>query len=264
MIKKWHWLLYPLGVGVVVLTSINILFGSSGLWEKISGSRERLAKQEAQTAKLRAKLTVLQGANRQVESDNLTYLLSVLPARKNLPTLLAEVEQASSVSGAIFEGFKGRVSEVAASESATASAGIASDALQLEVTLVVVDLSQLRAALASLENSLPLVKINKIEFAAGKAILLVEGLWHTLAKLPAGPDYPVVDSSASLAQLRAALSSFTELPKLEIPQTGDVNFNPFEQAQPVIIPSPTPELIPTPVPSPTPATSPEEAPPASP
>ena len=89
----------------------------------------------------------------------------------------------------------------------------------------------------------------------------MEGQWHALAKLPAGADYPVVDSSAVIDQIRSVLDNYTSLPQQEIPQTGDINSNPFAQIQPVtVVPTPTP----LPTPSLTPVIPPEQVQPESP
>lgn len=222
--KAWTWLIYPLAVVLVVAVSADILFGNLGLWNKLSARQAQIQQNAEISAKLRAKLAKLQSVNLATEHQNLDYLLAVLPPSKNLPVLLSQIQQAASVSGAIFEGFRGKVGEVAASASATS----ASDKLELEVTLQVGDINQLQQTLAALETGLPLVKITQIKLAAGRAILTVLGLWSGLTALPAGAQYAVADTTAGISKLRDQLTGYTSLPPAEaVIDTSGVNPNPF-------------------------------------
>lgn len=223
--KAWTYgLIYPLAVVLVIAVSANILFGKLGLWSTLS-TRQAQVNQAADTAaKLRTKLAQLQAVDLATQHQNLDYLLQVLPSNKNLPVLLAQIQQAASASGAIFEGFRGKVGEVAASESATP----ATDKLELEVTLQVGDINQLQQTLSSLETGLPLVKVTQIKLASGRAILLVQGLWAGLARLPAGAQYAVADTAADISKLRDQLKAYTSLPLAEaVTDTSGVNPNPF-------------------------------------
>lgn len=253
--KKWQWLAYPLLVFLLIMVSGSLLFGSTGLWDKISANRKRLQEQSEQASKLRTKLSRLQQANLETESQNLSYLLNISPAQKDLPSLLLEVQQAASVSGAVFDGFKGTVGEVTASTSGTQK----SDSLELEVSLFVSSLDQLQQVLQYLENSLPLVKIKEVKLASGKTTLVVEQLWSPLAELKAGADYPVNDISSSLAVVKNEVSGFNTLPVQVIPQNSEVNTNPFgslvlpvelpaeTETQPAETPAETPQPVESPV-----------------
>lgn len=221
--KDWSWVAYPLVVVVVILASTNILFGNLGLWGKLSARQTQLQKQVEMATQLRTKLSKLQSANLAVEHQNLDYLISVLPSNKNLAALLAQISQAASASGAIFEGFRGNIGEVAASQSAASS-----DTLELEVTLKVTDIHQLQQTLAMLETSLPLIKVSQVKLTLGRANLIVEGVWNFLAKLPFGAQYAVPDVSVSLAAVRNQLKNYSTLPKNEVPSDPGINPVPFQ------------------------------------
>ncbi len=221
--KAWSWVVYPLAVVAVILVSSNILFGNLMFWDKLSARQTQLKQQAEMATRLRTKLAKLQSANLTAEHQNLDYLIAVLPQNKNLPVLLAQVGQAASASGAIFEGFRGQVGEVAASQSAASS-----DSLELEVTLQVTGISQLQQTLAVLETSLPLVKVSQVRLVSGKANLIIEGVWSHLAKFPAGILYEVPDISASLVQVRDQLKNYSILPNNEIPTDVGINPAPFQ------------------------------------
>lgn len=221
--KAWSWMAYPLVVVIVILISTNVLFGNIGLWDKLSARQAQLKQQTEMATQLRTKLSKLQSANLSVEHQNLNYLISVLPSNKNLAVLLSQIGQAASASGAIFEGFRGNVGEVAASQSAKSS-----DSLELEVTLQVTDISQLQHTLAALETSLPLVKVSQVRLSLGRANLTVEAVWNYLAKLPNGTQYDVPDIASSLTAVRDQLKNYSALPKSEIPIDTGVNLAPFQ------------------------------------
>ena len=222
--KAWMWLVYPLAVILVVAVSANILFGKLGLWSTLSARQDKVNQAADTATQLRTKLAKLQAVDLAAQHQNLDYLLQVLPSNKNLPVLLAQIQQAASASGAVFEGFRGKVGEVAASESATPT----SDKLELEVTLQVGDINQLQQTLSTLETGLPLVKVTQIKLASGRAILLVQGLWAGLAGLPAGAQYAVADTTVDISNLRDQLKAYTSLPPAEaVIDTSGVNPNPF-------------------------------------
>lgn len=217
--KTWGWIGYPAVIVVVILVSMTLLFGNLGLWDKLTARQSQLQKDAEIEAQLRTKLAKLQAAESVTERQNLDYLIAVLPANKNISILLAQIGQAASASGAIFEGFRGKVGEISATSS---------DTLELEVTLQITDIHQLQQTLAVLESSLPLVKVNQVKMAMGKAILTVEGAWSPLAKLPSGAQYGVPDVADLLAQTRAQLNNYSNLPLVETPLDAGVNSAPFQ------------------------------------
>ena len=221
--KAWSWVVYPLAVVGVILASTNILFGNLGLWDKLSARQDQLKQQTEMATQLQTKLSKLQSANLVTEHQNLDYLIAVLPQNKNLSVLLAQVEQAASASGAIFEGFRGKVGELAASQSAGGS-----NSLELEVTLQVGDISQLQRTLAALETSLPLIKVSQMKLTSGRANLIVEGVWNNLAKFSPGAQHAVPDVLASMVQIREQLKNYLTLPKNEIPADTGINSTPFQ------------------------------------
>ncbi len=207
----------------MILASTNILFGNLGLWDKLSARQDQLKQQTEMATQLQTKLSKLQSANLVTEHQNLDYLIAVLPQNKNLSVLLAQVEQAASASGAIFEGFRGKVGELAASQSAGGS-----NSLELEVTLQVGDISQLQRTLAALETSLPLIKVSQMKLTSGRANLIVEGVWNNLAKFSPGAQHAVPDVLASMVQIREQLKNYLTLPKNEIPADTGINSTPFQ------------------------------------
>ncbi len=229
-LKKYGWLAYPIGVGVAIIVSISILFGPHGLWVKMAQSGEQVKAQTIAAANLRTKLARLQAVNLQVENQNFEYLISVLPAQKNLPVLLSQISQAASNSGVILDSFKGHVGEVAASESATPPTNTAVDTgqLQLVVSLTVGSFDQLKQMIDKLESSLPLVEVEQVKYADVHAEMVVKGDWNRLDKLAAGSQYEIPDISADLLQLKGRLQTYSYLPPdtNQLPDVG-VKDQPF-------------------------------------
>ncbi len=227
VIKKYLWLVYPIGVAVAIVVSIGVLFGAQGLWAKMAQSGQQVEEEAITAANLRTKQARLQAVDMQVEGQNFGYLVSILPAQKNFPVLLAQISVAASSSGIILESFKGQVGEVAASESATSSATTDIRQLQLSLTFVGT-FDQLRQMISQLESSLPLVEVKKVVFSENRAEMIVKGDWGYLEKLAAGAQYQVPDISADLLRLKNQLRGYSYLPPTtnQLPDVG-VKDQPF-------------------------------------
>lgn len=222
--KAYYWLAYPALVLVVILFSSIFLFGSLGLWSKINLKSEEVKKLGETEKSLQTKLSRLQAANPTVEEQNFNYLVSVLPANKNLPVLLAQVSQAATASGVTLAGFKGQVGNISVSESA-----VPSDALRLEITLETSGFDSLREALTQFETSLPLLSVASLKFAGTQTVVVVQSEWQPLAQLPAGAEYAIPETAADIAKIREQLSNYNSLPAVssEVPVETGVNSNPF-------------------------------------
>ncbi len=221
--RQWLWLAYPLGVILVLFLSTKVLFGATGVLALLDQNQTHLQQQQITSSQLKAKLAVLQATNLDSQQHSLNYLLTILPANKNLPSLLAQIQQAASNSGAIVLGFKGQVGQV----SATDSASEVDNKLALAVDLSITDMAQLQTLLNYLETSLPLIQVNKINLNNGKANMVIEGLWSPLTKLPAGAEHAVTDVQPEVAELSDRFKNYWQIsPGAALPDTG-VNSTPF-------------------------------------
>ncbi len=221
--KQWLWLAYPVGVILVLFLSTKVLFGPTGVLAHLAQNQTQLQQQQVTSSQLKAKLAVLQATNLDSQQHNLNYLLTILPANKNLPLLLAQIQQAASNSGAIVLGFNGQVGQVSATDSASQS----DNKFALAVDLAITNMAQLQTLLNHLETSLPLLQVNKVNLTDGKANIVIEGLWSPLTKLPAGAEHPVTDVQPQVAEISDRFKNYWQVsPGEALPDTG-VNLVPF-------------------------------------
>lgn len=220
-LTHWRWLGYPLGVAVLVVTSLSWLSDS---WHRLSERRESLVSQAHQLADLKEKVAVLQATDVSAQLQNLQFLSQVVPPKKQVWVLVGELKAAASASGAVLDSFRGAVGEVGATPSAKAT-----QTLDLEVTFGVTSGEQLVRLLTVVEESLPLVRVKRVRYQVGKAQMEVEGVWQPLPKVTLSPSQPLPQTTAEVRQLAqhlAGFTSFTEAaasPGAEATQAAEVN-----------------------------------------
>lgn len=171
--------------------------------------------------RLSKKLSFLKAVDVNSWSNDWSYLLSVVPASKQIQLLLGEISQGASASGVEMISYKGSVNDVTATESAKE--------LALDVTFSVNDIKALLLLLQQLENRLPLISISKITYVQSKANISILGIWSPIPKLASNPNVELLDSRQTVADLRKRLTGFVEVVSrnIDLQGTNSATENPF-------------------------------------
>lgn len=184
--NKWLWIGYPVVVVVFIMTSSYFLWGDPARWQEMVGSLGTVAGQEAELARLRRRLGVLQVVDLVQAQQGLRDLLEAVPPAKQVWVLVAQLNQAGESAGTVVEKYKGTGGDAKeASDSADKRPAVLVEEaeLSLEATYTVSGLEQLEKVVSSLERTKPLVKISKIGFSSGQVVVGVEGAWQAWEKL---------------------------------------------------------------------------------
>lgn len=195
---KWLWVCYPVIVLIVIITASNFLLGSGGnYFENVQAKQQKAAEMEKKLNQLNKKLSQLNAADDNKMQDDLKMLLEVMPARRDIWSLLTELNMAASGSGAKLESYKGTVGDVGEAEAATMSSKAkpvnTNDPIMLKVTYSIKKFDDLTSILKNLDTSLPLIKVTGIDFIKDKADISIEAAWAPWEKTNAAveSDLPV-------------------------------------------------------------------------
>lgn len=197
-LRKFAWVIYPVVVTMSILASSTLLF-SPGFWQNLFSTASVVQQATATANNLQSKLHALEAVNVPIETENLTYLLSILPATKQIPVLMSQLQSAAVDTGAILESYRFDAGDISSTESANAS----SDNLVLNVTYTVADLPALRTLLGNLANRTPLLAIHEVHYLGGRVNLKIDALWSPLAKLSASSaDQPLPNVSNDMLRIK--------------------------------------------------------------
>lgn len=217
LITRWGWLAYPAVVGLIVFASLA--FGLRAMTfrqnQKVVARSARLA------ADLTQKWRLLTQMNLPAVEGDMRWLLGVLPSERQPARLLAEVDQAATLSAVSATGFRGQ-------KPASASAG-----QRLVVTLAAADLPTLARFLDTLEKMLPLIRIGDVSFQSGLAEVELEEMWRPLPQV-AGDSSALVDSAQSVEKIKTRLVDFRSVVPIALASdsaTPAANPNPFSPVQ---------------------------------
>ena len=223
--KKWIWVGFPLGTIAFVLYSLMFLFGGEGRAAKFMEDQKKVKDEQVKIAVLKDKMAVLESIDAKKTEEDLTAMLSAVPASKEIWTLIRQLKQAGAVLGMnvlSFEGMAGVIGE--ASESAQADPNV----VKVTVEYSSGDFSQVAGILGILEKYKPLVKIVKVDYDKSKAELVVNGAYANWVKIAADHDSPLPPISQETETVKGQLADLEELPTEVIESTeSGVAVNPF-------------------------------------
>lgn len=179
-IHKFTWLIYPIIVAFGILASSSLLL-SPIFWQNLFRTADQIQKDTSIANNLQSKLRTLEAVNVPLETENFTYLLSILPASKQVPILILQLQNAAVATGTILESYRFDPGEI----SATPAAKQSEDNVLLSVTYLVSDMATLKKLLVNLTSRIPLLLVRDVHFQLGKVELKIDALWSPLVKLPA-------------------------------------------------------------------------------
>lgn len=202
-IYKYSWLVYPSVVAMVILFSSMVLL-SPAFWQDLFNTASKVEAANTQANNLKTKLKLLEKTDINAETENLGYLLSILPSSKQIPVLTSQLQSAAIVSQTFLETYRFDAGDI----STTLSGNLANDNLSLSVTYSVLDVASLRNLLDKLQISVPLLAIREVNFSNGKADLKIDALWSPLVKLSTTAiDQPLPNPSSDVLRIRQSFAN---------------------------------------------------------
>jgi hypothetical protein len=227
--KKWIWTLYPVLVAIFIVFSLNYGLNDADKWQKFFSQRNLADEQEQKAARLQTRLKTLQGFDLNQGNADLSDLILTFPAARRVWALISEVNSAASDSGVIVEKYSAVVGDVKEASGA-ATAAKSELPMKLSVDLTLDTMGQLWTVLDRLENSLPLVKIDSVEYLSTKATLVVEGAWGSWSRVASDITNPLPEYASALTDVKKrtnGFKAFTQIVDLNMAGTGSGVINPF-------------------------------------
>lgn len=224
---KYKWLLLPLGVVLFIVVSVNFVFNPAR-WDKLSADKTQVEEQQAQIAALRQKLAVLTAVDPTAEGDNLKYLNTAMPTTKMIWYVVSQMKNAASESGTIIEEYKAVVgSGLAEATEGAKVVSVKDEPLKIKALLTVRDPKDLVPFVQNLENRLPLVRVDAVDYVAGKATIELVSAWAPITRVqPQAQGLP--DYKQKVNQAKLGIAGFVSFSDIVVPAgTPEIIVNPF-------------------------------------
>lgn len=222
--KKWVFLGYPVGTVIFVMYTLWFLFGGEGRAAKFMEDQKKVEDEQIKISALKEKMDILQKVDAKKTEEDLSTMLSAVPATKEIWTLIRQLKQAGTVSGLSVETFTGQAGVIGeASESAQADPNV----VKIIVEYRDADFSKLAGLVGTLETYKPLVKIVKVDYEKSGLELEVNSAYANWVKIAVDPDSPL-PRVEGVEEVKADLVNLVELPEEAIESSlGGVAVNPF-------------------------------------
>lgn len=178
-LNDWIWVFYPILVVILVLISANYILGTGDIsLIRFAARQEETEAQEKIVNELQEKVNSLKIINRSQALAQLKELLVAMPASKKAWLLVAQLQNAATISATTLSAYKAEVGDVKeASESSGISDPVYNSPLSIRADYELANFGQLVTILGVLDKYLPLVKVKKVEFGATLATVTLEGAW---------------------------------------------------------------------------------------
>jgi len=226
-LHKYAWLVYPGLVAFGILASSTLLL-SPGFWQNLFSTAAAVQEQSAIANNLQIKLRTLESVNISAENDNLNFLLSILPASKQIPTLLSQLQSAAVDTGSILESFRFDAGDISATDAAKATD---SDDLTLKAAYIVADMGALKNLISNLENRTPMLSVKEVHYTSGRVDLIIDALWSPLAKFSSGAaSDPLVSVGSDMSRIRQQFATIIAVAVVKDASSAadqSVSANPF-------------------------------------
>lgn len=219
---KYLWLFYPLAVLIVILFGTKYLLedGSKGL-TAVFAKKSQVETVEQRLVALNKKISDLNKVDAGKMESELKFLLSAMPASKEVWPLLKVMRNAAAGTGAeVFEytSTPGEIKD--ASSSAISSEEMP---LSIDMSYTISSFEDVVMIIDRLQNFTPLVKINDIKLDSNKLTLTVEGAWSPWGKIVIGQQQPLpTNYDLVLADVKKRLEGFQvqELVPVDLPEVS--------------------------------------------
>jgi hypothetical protein len=187
-VADWVWVFYPILVVAILLFGTDFLLSTGQLsLVKLASRQEEVEAKEKIVQELRVKLDRLKQVDREKGLADIQTMLSAMPANKRVWLVINQLQQAATDSGAVLSSYKGTVGDVSeASEGAKLTDESYNTPLIVKANYESASFTGLITILQALEKSLPLVKIEKIDFGTNVTAIEVRAGWLAWKNITAG------------------------------------------------------------------------------
>ena len=211
--RKWSWIVFPALVGItVVFSSRWLIAGPDQIWQKLWLTSGEVKTADAEVAKLKNKLAILNGVDIVGQKEVLSRLETAVPSQRRAELLIWEVTAAASESGVAVERY-----------------GAGGDETQqfLQVTLRTDDAVRFVDWVERMEKWLPLVTLVNVNYKEGRVEVNLEQEWKATVVSNAKPEDELPETAGKVRETLQKLSGYREVSSDQIQDVGGVNPNPF-------------------------------------
>lgn len=210
---KIKWLIFPaISLTFFVFTTQRIFLGPFSLWSRLMEINQEVNQNLQQAEALSTKLSLLQRANNEQDTETLAKLVGVFPATNPLTVAISELETAAGATGTNLVSYQ--------------SVGVGGTGIL--ATYTVGDVSSVSQLVTYLHNSLPLLAVKNLAYEAGNLTMSVQTYWEPYVALSANPEETLPDYSSSAATVLQAVSSYHQTAVSDpVTPTLPVSSNPF-------------------------------------
>jgi len=210
--RYWLWVLYPVGLVVMMLISVRILFSTdTNKLVEANLKRKQAVSDAIKVANLKTKLSYLNGIDQTQYIDDLKLLLTAVPASKKPWLTLAEMNLAASRSGIAVSDFFGSIGEI--KEASQAAEGLPLE-LYIESEVRVDDFSVLRTFFKELYKLRPLVKVLSLEWKDKAVEMRIDVSFSPWPKLVTDVEGIVAENKDERVKLMEKIKEFEDVDPL--------------------------------------------------
>lgn len=227
-LAKYKWVVYPAIAGMLVVGSLlYVSSGSVDLWERLRQKNSKVEDEAKALEELSLKLEKLRTIDASRQSENLGWLLGVVPEGKQVWVVVNELQAAAGEAGTVLDSWSSNVGEISVADASASARAAVGDPQTLSGFFAVKDVRMALDVVRSIERRMPLLSLSKATYSEGQLTVVVEGVWSPLLtavptetrRLPEGLD-------AAVSQLKVKLGDFKGLNEVaggfvSQPQGGD-------------------------------------------
>lgn len=177
-INDWLWVMYPVLVVFLMIFGLSYFLGSGEVnLARFAAKQEETEAQEKIVNELKAKVASLKQVDNEVGLMEMQKMLVAMPASKKAWLLVAQLQNAATISSAVVAAYKADVGDVKEASESAASDLAYNSPLVIKVDYELANFESLITILQTLERYMPLAKVRKIEYALPLSTLTIEGAW---------------------------------------------------------------------------------------
>jgi hypothetical protein len=211
-LSQLKWLLYPvIVVFFVVATQYWLWSGTVSFWNRIQLARDEVGQNVKTASILETKLQALQKVDIVGDTEKFKRLNTAVPANKDLTLVLTELQNVSNNTQISLSDFKS-----------------ATGVLTFAVTYTTDSFEALNLLVAEIYKSLPILNVNNITYAPGRASMELSGIFSPFVDVKASLESPLPEYQQMSAEAVNALEGYNEIATVaEITPVLPLSSSPF-------------------------------------
>ena len=199
LVKQFRWMAFPAIVGAVAVVMALKVFAADGVLAKLKAGWAGVEKSKANVARLAERVEVLGKVGESEADEDLNKLLLIMPATKQVLPIISGLRVAAEKSGVKLEGYSAVGGGIKGGES--------EQSLRVDVN-VAGGWPAVIQFVEETERQLPMRRVVEATYTAGKARVVVEGVWAPLAKDFDVGSRDIPDYKGSLSKALAAVAGY--------------------------------------------------------